>query len=82
MKNAQRGGSWDVLARDDLERIHRASLALLEASGIFSESDLILDLFQKGGATVDREARTICIPPEMVAEALESAPESFVLVTV
>ena len=57
MKNAQSGGSWDVLSRGDLERIHQASLSLLEAPGIFSESDLILDLFQKGGATVDREAR-------------------------
>lgn len=36
MKKAQIGGSWDVLPRDDLERIHRASLSLLAEPGIFS----------------------------------------------
>ena len=79
MKNAQRGGSWDVLSGGDLERIHQASLSLLDNPGIFSESDLILDLFQKGGGIVDRERRLIRVPPEMVAEAIQSAPSSFVL---
>ncbi len=79
MKNAQRGGSWDVLSGGDLERIHQASLSLLDNPGIFSESDLILDLFQKGGGIVDRERRLIRVPPEMVDEALRSAPKSFVL---
>lgn len=79
MKNAQRGGSWNVLSEGDLECIHHASLSLLEVPGIFSESDLILDLFQTEGAIVDREARLIHVPPEMVDEALKSAPKSFVL---
>jgi trimethylamine--corrinoid protein Co-methyltransferase len=79
MKVSHSGGSWDVLTRGDLEHIHLASLSLLEDPGIFSESDLILDLFQKGGARVDREARIIRVPPEMVDEALKSAPNSFVL---
>ena len=79
MKTAPRGGSWDVLSRSDLECIHQASLSLLEDPGIFSESDLILELFQQGGAVVDRATRIIRVPPEMVSQALESAPSSFVL---
>jgi trimethylamine:corrinoid methyltransferase-like protein len=79
MKKAQIGGSWDILSSGDLEHIHRASLSLLEDPGILSESDLILDLFQRGGALVDRETRIIRVPPEMVDEALKSAPKSFVL---
>lgn len=72
------GGSLNVLSETDLERIHAASLALLEDHGVFSESDLILDVFQQGGAAVDREAGMIRLRPGMVEAALESAPASFV----
>jgi trimethylamine--corrinoid protein Co-methyltransferase len=69
----------DVLTQTDVERIHAAALTLLEQMGIFSESDLFLDILSKGGARVDRDARTIFVSPGMVAAALESAPRSFVL---
>jgi trimethylamine--corrinoid protein Co-methyltransferase len=47
--------------------------------GIYSESDLFLDIFVKGGAKVDRSARTIRVPKELVEWAIQSAPKSFVL---
>ena len=68
-----------MLSAGDLGRVHQASLLLLEDPGIFSESDLILDLFRKGGAKVDHDRRIIYVSPEMVAEALKSAPKSFVV---
>ena len=79
MKIGAKGGSLKILSDNELERIYQASLSLLENPGIFSESDLFLDIFQKGGAKVDREQRTICVPREMVQAALKSAPSSVVL---
>jgi trimethylamine--corrinoid protein Co-methyltransferase len=77
MKTGMRGGLLNYLSQNDLERIHRAALQLLEDPGIFSDSDLILDLFGKGGARVDRATRTVHVPAALVAAALKSAPSSF-----
>ena len=45
MKYGINGGYLDLLAEAEIERIHRASLALLADPGIYCESDLILDTF-------------------------------------
>jgi trimethylamine--corrinoid protein Co-methyltransferase len=79
MKTGAKGGSLQVLSEEDLQKIYDASLSLLEDPGIYSESDLFLDIFEKGGAQVDREARTIRVGREMVEAAIKSAPSSFVL---
>jgi trimethylamine--corrinoid protein Co-methyltransferase len=79
MKTGAKGGSLKILSEEELMRIYEASLSLLEDPGIYSESDLFLDIFEKGGARVDREARTIQISRDMVEAAIKSAPHSFVL---
>ena len=79
MKQGGRGGSLSILSQDEVQRIHEGALALLEEPGILSESDLFLDLFERGGARVDREARTIRVPRAMVEAAIQSAPKSFTL---
>ena len=79
MKLGARGGSLAIISEADVERIYRASLDLLMDPGFYSESDLFLDIFFKGGAKVDRSARTIQVPEELVDWAIQSAPKSFVL---
>lgn len=79
MKEGAKGGTLDVLSQGDVQRIHKAALALLQDPGVFSESDLFLDIFEKGGARVDRDSRIIFVSPGLVEAALESAPRSFVL---
>jgi trimethylamine--corrinoid protein Co-methyltransferase len=79
MKTGAKGGNLGVLSENDTQRIYDASIALLQDPGFFSESNLFLDIFQKGGARVDRDARIIRVPPDMVEWALKSAPGSFVL---
>ncbi len=79
MKQGATGGTLKIISESDIQRIHNAALALLDDPGVFSESDLFLDIFQKGGARVDRSARVIRVPADMVAAALKSAPSSFVL---
>jgi trimethylamine--corrinoid protein Co-methyltransferase len=77
MKKPTLGGTNNVVSEEDIERIHSASLSLLKDPGIFSESDIILELFKQKGAVVDSETRTIRVFPDMVEEALHSAPSKF-----
>jgi trimethylamine--corrinoid protein Co-methyltransferase len=79
MKTGPRGGLLNILPDGDVQRIHEAALALLRNPGIQSESDLFLDIFDRGGAAVDRAERSIRIPPEMIDAALATVPSSFVL---
>lgn len=79
MKTGAKGGTLQVISDDDVQRLHKSALSILEDIGIFSESDLFLDIFQKGGAKVDRDSRIIYMPPDMVEAAIKIAPRSFVL---
>jgi trimethylamine--corrinoid protein Co-methyltransferase len=79
MKTGMKGGNLTALSEADLDRVYEASLSILWDPGIVSESDLVLDIFEKGGAKVDRQSRAIRLPREMVEAAIQSAPGSFVL---
>jgi trimethylamine--corrinoid protein Co-methyltransferase len=79
MKQGANGGILNFLSEDDIQRIHASALALLQDPGVLSESALFLDIFHKGGASVDRDTRVIRVPPDMVEAAIKSAPSSFVL---
>ena len=79
MKEGAHSGSLCILSEADVERIYQAALSLLMEPGLFSESDLFLDIFAKGGAKVDRSARTVRVPKELVEWAIQAAPKSFVL---
>jgi trimethylamine--corrinoid protein Co-methyltransferase len=79
MKTGIKSWNLNILSEDEVQRIYDASLSILEDPGLHSESDLFLDIFEKGGAKVNREARTICVPRDMVEAAIKSAPRSFVL---
>ena len=79
MKKGLMGGSLKVLSEEQVQRIHAASLKLLAEHGMVSESDLILDIFRRGGAKVDLDARVIYLSADMVEAALKTAPKSFVL---
>lgn len=79
MKTGARAGSLTILSDADLDRIYEASLSLLWDPGLVSDSDLFLDIFAKGGAVVDWQARTVRLPRDLVEWAVQSAPSSFVL---
>lgn len=69
----------DLLADADLQRIHQSTLAVLEETGVVVEDDDALDRFADGGARVDRHARIVRIPPDLVEAAIRSAPSRVVL---
>ena len=79
MKKRSPGAWFDLLSPESLEKVHEASLTLLEEQGIYSESDLILDLCARNGARVNRENRSIHLSRDLVETALHLAPASTIL---
>jgi trimethylamine---corrinoid protein Co-methyltransferase len=68
-----------ILARDEIERIHAASLDILSEVGVVFYSHRALDVLAAHGADVDYESTVAKIPPHLVAEALTTLPHTFTL---
>jgi len=72
----QAGLRLEVFSDADLDDIHRGTLEVLERTGVFVESDEALDVMADGGCQVDRETKTVKIPPHVVEDAVRAAPAS------
>ncbi len=64
------------LSRNEIEAIHKASLQVLESTGIKVMSDKALDVLKGAGAKVDYEKNHATIPQSLVEEALRRAPKT------
>jgi len=66
----------EVFSDADLDDIHRGTLEVLDRTGVFVESDEALDVLADGGCRVDRDTRTVRIPPHIVEDAVRCSPSS------
>ena len=73
------GLSLNVFTDDELNDIHLATLEVLRRTGVWVEDDEALDVFEQGGADVDREARIVRLPAHVVEEAIRCAPPTVTL---
>ena len=64
-----------VISKKDMNWIHAASLKILEETGVVFHSEEALEICKKRGGKVN--GRIAYLPPKMVSQALEYAPESF-----
>ena len=62
------------LSEGDLQDVHLASLEVLERTGMWVEADDAIDVFADGGCRVDRDTRMVRLPPDVVEDAIRSAP--------
>ncbi|HEB31656.1 MAG TPA: hypothetical protein ENI15_12405 [Spirochaetes bacterium] len=62
------------LSEAELDAVHRASMEILEKTGISVGSREALDILKRSGAKVDYENEMAWIPPNLVEEALKRAP--------
>ncbi|MGI6030370.1 MAG: trimethylamine methyltransferase family protein [Eubacteriales bacterium] len=65
----------DLYDMRDVEKIHAASVTLLERKGVHMPSQMALDIFRKAGARVEGEI--VYIAEAMLDEALKHCPPSF-----
>jgi trimethylamine--corrinoid protein Co-methyltransferase len=73
------GFSLSCFSNDDLEDIHLATIEILNQTGVRVESDKAMEIFDAGGASIDREEKLVKIPPCLVEDAIHTAPSSILL---
>ena len=67
------------LSEGEKQRIHDESIKVLEQVGVKFLSQRALKVLSENGARVDKDSGIARIPADMVAQALKTAPKSFVL---
>lgn len=73
------GWGLNMFTDDELNEIHLATLDVLQNYGVGVHCVEALDIFEDGGASVDRERNHVKIPPHLVEDAIRSAPSTILL---
>jgi len=71
--------SLNILGADDVQRIHAATLDVIESAGIRFPSARALDIWEAHGATVDRQTQIVKAPGRLIEDALKHAPPEYTL---
>jgi len=71
--------SLSNLTDADLKKIHQATLEVLQKTGLFVETDEALEVFKGAGAEIDHKHKIVKISPQMVEDAIQSAPSRILL---
>jgi len=69
----------ELLTEAQLESLRQGTLHLLDEVGVHFPSGSALEIFAEHGAHVDQERQIVRIPPDLVEQAMCTAPRSFVL---
>ncbi len=75
---SQTATSLELFTDGDLERIHLATLEVLERVGVYFESDDAIKVLKDAGAQVE-DGNIVKFPGYMVEEAIRTAPKNLVL---
>lgn len=67
----------EILVGGELEKIHEASMQILENTGILFLDNEALDLWARAGAQVDRSAMKVCIDRGLLLDLVARAPANF-----
>ena len=67
--------SLRLLSNEQIKMMHEKALHILECTGVKFESEEALTILKDNGAEVDFEKRIVKIKPQMVLDAIKSAPE-------
>jgi trimethylamine:corrinoid methyltransferase-like protein len=65
-----------LLTQEDCERIHAASLSILESVGVRVDDPIVLELLRRHGAQACAEVDTVRLPRALVAECLAACPST------
>lgn len=65
-----------LLTQEGCERIHAASLSILESVGVRVDDPAVLDLLRRNGARDSSEPETVRLPSELVAECVATCPST------
>src|SRR5512139_2251413 len=71
--------SLNILSRDDVLKIHTATLDVIESIGVRFPSQKALNILEAHGATIDRASMVAKIPGRVIEDALKTAPPVYTL---
>jgi trimethylamine--corrinoid protein Co-methyltransferase len=66
-----------LLTSQQVERVHQASLEILESVGLLVRNPKARDYYHKYGCQVDSETQVVKLPPPVVAEFSQAFPSKF-----
>ncbi len=69
----------DILTPDDVQRLHEATLQIIEKTGVRFPSKRALAIWEKHGAQVDHDTMVVKAPRELIEEAIKLCPPDYVL---
>ncbi|HNE04751.1 MAG TPA: trimethylamine methyltransferase family protein, partial [Anaerolineales bacterium] len=69
----------DILSKEDVQKIHEATLHIIENVGIRFPSKRALRIWEEAGATVDHEKKIVKVKPYLIEDALKQAPPAYTL---
>jgi trimethylamine--corrinoid protein Co-methyltransferase len=69
-----KGRTIEVLSKEEIQQVHQAVLELMKDPGVMIRHEEALDIFERGGADVDKEKQTVHLPSSLVEYALNNAP--------
>jgi trimethylamine--corrinoid protein Co-methyltransferase len=67
----------DPFTEDQIERIHQATLRVLERTGMHVRSERLVKDLERAGAIADHDTLRVRFPAEVVEEAIRLAPSSY-----
>lgn len=79
MVTGEIGGTYKPLSEGDIKSIHELSVRIMEEVGIKVPNQQALDIFEGGGANVDREKQIVKIPRSLLENAVNNAPSQVIL---
>ncbi|MFN2219530.1 MAG: trimethylamine methyltransferase family protein, partial [Anaerolineae bacterium] len=68
-----------ILSDGQLEQLQSATLEILAEAGVHCPSDKALGIYAEHGAQVDLERQIVRLPPEVVLQAMSSAPRFYTM---
>jgi trimethylamine--corrinoid protein Co-methyltransferase len=69
----------EILSREDVQRIHTATLDVIASTGVRFPLTEALDIWEAHGASVDRDTMIVKIPSHIIEEAISRAPPTYAL---
>ncbi|MDR0718947.1 MAG: trimethylamine methyltransferase family protein [Treponema sp.] len=70
---------FKVLSEKEIAEIHDVTVKVLSETGVRVLSEKALDMLEKGGATVDKTAKTAKFSPGLIDRCIKSVPREFAL---
>jgi len=69
----------EILSRDEVSRIHEASLRILENTGVKFWEPKAIELLKQSGASVDSKRSVVRFPRDLVMRSVKKAPSAITL---